>query len=216
MLQRIEKRLKEIGFRTRCVFSPSQDDGAPEGVRTLMLIGHLGGEFWPAFQLGRRDEADPLDNWTRRVIGPLAQDADALALYPFEGPPWLPFQRWAMKAEGLSSSPIGPLIHPQFGPWHGYRAALGFADRLPIPDPPRPVDLCAACLDKPCLSACPANVFASGRYDVSACMGFLKGAAGAACLQGGCQARAGCKQGRRHAYSKEQAAFHTQAFLAFY
>ena len=31
-----------------------------------------------------------------------------------------------MRAEGLKPSPIGILMHPQFGLWHAYRGALLF------------------------------------------------------------------------------------------
>ncbi|MBF0356558.1 MAG: hypothetical protein HQL43_15100 [Alphaproteobacteria bacterium] len=179
---------------------------------TVFLLGYLGRELWPAFTSGRQDESDPLDSWTKRVIDPLAAEAGAVALYPFTGPPWWPFQRWASKAEGLSSSPIGLLIHPLYGPWHGYRAALGFKERLPIEETPRPVDVCAACSSKPCLSACPAGVFAKGNYDVEACSSRLA-STGNPCIQDGCLARRACPVGAEHAYSQEQGAFHSRAFL---
>ncbi|MBF0166797.1 MAG: hypothetical protein HQL45_04125 [Alphaproteobacteria bacterium] len=179
---------------------------------TVFLLGYLGRELWPAFQRGRAAEPHPLDSWTRRLIDPIARAVGAVALYPFTGPPWWPFQRWAQKAEGLSSSPMGLLIHPVYGPWHGYRAALGFMERLPTLEPPRPVDVCAACSSKPCLSACPAGVFAAGGYDVAACSAHLT-STGNACIQGGCLARRACPVGADHAYSQEQGGFHSRAFL---
>ncbi|TAN45769.1 MAG: 4Fe-4S dicluster domain-containing protein [Rhodospirillales bacterium] len=203
----MEARLAVHGLRVRGAI---HDEA---GFATLVLIGYPGGEMWPAFLKGRLDEPDPLDSWTKRVIEPLAAEVGAVALYPFAGPPWLPFQRWAMRAEGLRPSPIGPLIHPVYGPWHGWRAALGFAGRLDLPEPPEAVDICAACQDKPCLSACPAQVFASGRYDVPACAVHLR-SQGNACLRGGCLARKACPVGAEHAYSQEQGAFHTRSFLA--
>ena len=30
-----------------------------------------------------------------------------------------------MRAEGLKPSPLGVLVHPDFGLWHGYRGAIG-------------------------------------------------------------------------------------------
>src|SRR6201999_1900384 len=67
-----------------------------------------------------------LDPWTRKTLAPIAAQFGARAVFPFGGPPWFPFQRWAMRAEGLRSSPLGVLIHPEFGLWHAYRAAFLF------------------------------------------------------------------------------------------
>ena len=63
----------------------------------------------------------------------LAPGFGATALFPFGGPPWLPFQRWAMKADCVTASPLGILIHPDFGLWHAYRGALAFAEQLDLP-----------------------------------------------------------------------------------
>jgi epoxyqueuosine reductase len=42
----------------------------------------------PEFTDGR---PDPIDRWSRRVIGHMACDLGAKALFPFGGPPWHPF-----------------------------------------------------------------------------------------------------------------------------
>jgi hypothetical protein len=203
------------GLCSRGAFHPAPEDGVPDGAAALVLVGHVGQAMWEAFKRERRPEPQPLDSWSRRVVGDLAQRLGALALFPFDGPPWLPFQRWAMKAEGLHPSPIGPLIHSVYGPWHGYRGALSFArppDGMPPSHGPGR-NLCADCASKPCLSACPAGVFDAGRYDVPRCVGHLR-RAGNECLPGGCLARRACPIGREHAYGREQAGFHTAAFLA--
>ena len=54
------------------------------------------------------------------------------ALFPFSCPPFLPFLRWAERAEVVFPSPSGPLIHPVYGLWHTYR---GNADSLAGPSP---------------------------------------------------------------------------------
>lgn len=208
----IDRSLKDAGFCQRGGFNPGPGDGAPDGVRGLILVGTLGGGFWEIFKRQAWSEPNPLDGWTRRVVDPLAREVGAVALYPFDGPPWLPFQRWAMKAEGLCPSPIGPLIHPEYGPWHGYRAALGFKDPLDRPSMPTARDICAACPDKPCLKGCKAGVFEHGGYDVPRCLAYLK-CGGNDCLSSGCQARRACPVGASHAYGAEQGGFHSRAFL---
>ena len=157
---------------------------------------------------------NPLDRWSRRIIGGLALELGAVALYPFEGPPWLPFQRWAARAEPVHRSALGMLIHPDWGLWHSYRGALAFAERLALPqrvDRPDPCDACAA---KPCLSACPVGAFSLERYDVAACADHLRSTAGRDCMELGCRARDACPVGAYHRLKQDQAGFHMRAFLA--
>jgi len=86
--------------------------GALADVRTIVLVGMAGSMGWDAFAASfeARDGADrPLDRFSHRVIGALAEDFDAVALFPFGGPPHWPFQQWARRAEPVHPSPIGLL-----------------------------------------------------------------------------------------------------------
>jgi hypothetical protein len=210
------------GIALRGAFHPNSDDGVPSlpdgtPTGTVMLAGFVGRDQWPAFATSAEaadGQPNPLDRWSRRVIGGLAATLGAAALFPFEGPPWLPFQRWAMKAEPVHRSALGMLIHPDWGLWHSYRGALAFAERLPLPAPverPSPCDSCAA---KPCLSACPVGAFSPGRYDVGSCADHLRSARGGDCLDLGCRAREACPVGAGHRFGRDQAGFHMRAFLA--
>jgi hypothetical protein len=185
-------------------------------VRTIALVGLAEQGGWSAFAASpeaRDGGADPLDRWTRRVIGALAEALGARALFPFGGPPHWPFQRWAKRAEPMHPSPLGLLIHPRDGLWRGYRGALAFA--APIDAPPFEVaqSPCETCAARPCLSACPVEAFAGGRYDVAACVAHLRREAGRECREGGCLARRACPVGASHAHKPAQAAFHMRAFL---
>lgn len=164
------------------------------------------------------EETHRLDNWTRAVIDPIAARLGGVALYPFGGPPWHPFQRWAMAAEPVVPSPIGMLIHPDFGLWHAYRAAILVPEALA----PRPMDdresPCLTCADMPCLSTCPVDAFKDmrgdgGYYDVPACATHIATAGGSDCLSQGCRARRACPVGRDYTYAPGQAEFHMRAFL---
>lgn len=157
---------------------------------------------------------DPLDRWTRRILEDAAAAFGAVALFPFGGPPYRPFQRWAMRAEPVSPSPLGILIHPDYGLWHAYRGALAFAQPLLLPPKAERPSPCLACADRPCLEACPVGAFTEAGYDVAACVAHLGKPKGAACLALGCRARAACPVGGAYRPSAEQAAFHMRAFLA--
>ena len=213
--------IEAAGLVPRGGFHPNGDDAVPPmsdggAVGTLVLVGVVGGAGWDAFRGSdeARGSPDPLDRWSRRVITTLAADLGAEPLFPFGGPPFLPFLRWARRAEAVHPSPIGPLIHPDYGLWHAYRGALAFPEAVDLPPAdtrPRPCDTCA---DRPCLSTCPVGAFVPDGYDVPACIDHIGGAGGGDCLDGGCLARRACPVGVAYRYAPEQMAFHMRAFLA--
>jgi len=215
----LRQELEVAGFRLCGGFHPLPEDavpplpdGSPAG--TLLLVGNAGSALWR--KIREAPEAggpDPFDRYTRRVVGGLASRFGAVALYPSDGPPWLPFQRWARRAEpGLDASPIGMLIHPVFGLWHAYRAALVFAARMPLPPPERLSHPCASCRERPCLSACPAGALGAEGYDVPRCRTFLGAHPASDCMLSGCRARRACPVGRAFAYDPDHAAHHMRAF----
>lgn len=224
--------LRARGLALRGAFHPGDDESGDDAprlsdgrrARTVALAGQAGPAPWERFARERRDEPDPLDAWSARALAAVAADSGAALVLPQDGPPYAPFQRWAQRAEPVAPSPLGILIHPEYGLWHAYRGALLFAERLaPGPHPtPRSVagHPCAACSDRPCLSACPVAAFAppapdgAARYDDAACAAHVSAPAGAACRNGGCLARRACPVGRRHAYPPAQQRFHLEAFLA--
>lgn len=214
LLDDLNARLTRLGLMLRGGFHPTPDDGAPEGVAAILLVGNAGPDLWRKSAEGLRNEPHALDEWTRRVMDQIADNLGVAVLYPFGGPPYHPFQRWAKRAEGLQSSPLGMLIHPEFGLWHAYRAALCFRDSIDVPRVEPAENPCAACPDRPCLSACPVSAFSESKgYDVPACSGFLAGPDGGDCLTRGCLARRACPVGRDFVYDPEQASFHMKAFL---
>ena len=219
--QDVQRLAEPHGLTLRGGFHPGPADGVPalpdgRAPGTLLLLGHGGGTIWLAFSRSAEfaDGApDPLDRWTRRILDGLAGAVGGAALYPFGGPPWLPFQRWALRADTISVSPLGILVHPDFGLWHAYRGALAFAERLDLPRPePRPSP-CESCAGRPCLASCPVDAFAPGQYEVDRCRSHVRGPAGGTCREQGCLARLACPIGRSHAYPPAQMAFHMAAFL---
>jgi hypothetical protein len=219
-LTSLGRRLIVHGLQLRGGFHPVSDDAVPAlpsgGLPgTLVLVGNIGSSLWAVFSHSAemKDRAPhPLNRWTQRILSQVAAEVDAAPLFPFGGPPYLPFQRWAMRSEPVAPSPLGILIHPDYGLWHAYRGALAFAERMALPphtEVPRPCDSCA---DRPCLSTCPVNAFTARGYDVPACIGHIDGPAGSECMSGGCLARRACPVGLGYAYDEAQAAFHMDAF----
>ncbi len=219
-LAAIEDAIRAAGLTPRGAFHPAEGDGVPaladgRAAATLVLAGNAGPDMWRAFaasEIARDGEAHGLDRWSRSMLDRVADGLGAEALYPFGGPPYNPFQRWAMRAEPVHPSPIGPLIHPDYGLWHAYRGALAFAERLDLPprdDRPSP---CERCPDRPCLATCPVGAFTEGHYAVKDCAAYLVSEAGADCMANSCAARRACPIGRDYAYGPEQSRFHMTAF----
>jgi hypothetical protein len=208
------------GLILRGGFHPIDADGVPAlpgggAVETLVMIGNVGPAMWETFSEAPEitDGADDaLDRWTRRVLGSIAAELGAAPHFPFGGPPYLPFHRWAMRAEPVHASPLGLLIHPEYGLWHAYRGALAFAQRLDLPPRADVASPCDGCVEKPCLTTCPVSAFSVGSYDVPACARHLDTPAGADCMGEGCRARRACPVGQGYRYAPAQAEFHMLPF----
>ncbi len=209
----LDRKLAGLGLMTRGGFHPRAEDGVPPETTTLVLIGNAGSRLWTAFSKEVPDGANPLDRWTKSHLDPLAREFGARAIYCFEGPPWLPFLRWARRSEWLTVSPLGLLIHPVHGLWHAYRAAFLFSEKRPLSTPELSGTPCRDCQGKPCLTTCPVAAFSRDGYDVPACIGALRGLEGRACMEQGCAARRACPHGRASTYEPAHAAFHMRAFL---
>lgn len=207
------------GLTLRGGFDFSDDEAAPPGpsgqaARSVLLVGQAGASVWPHFSRWRMDNpgvADPLDTWSRLVIGRVAEVVGARAASPSDRP-FLPFQQWAMRAEGLRPSPLGILMHPRYGLWHAYRGALLFAEGLGLASVETPIHLCDLCRGKPCLSACPTSAYSASGFDHAACLSRVRSPAGAACMTGGCLARNACPQGSGFRYPAEVQACHQSWF----
>ena len=199
----------------------AQDETAPHGpsgnsAKAVLLVGHAGSTIWPHFQAWHANQAaglaDPLDTWSRLVIGEVAERFGARAVSPSDRP-FLPFQAWAMRAEGLKPSPLGILMHPVWGTWHAYRGALLFDSPMGLPrEPHAMVHPCAGCVEKHCLTACPAGAHSLEGFDYPACLTHVRSSAGAPCASGGCLDRNACPVGTGYRYSAAQRAFHMAAF----
>ena len=198
------------GLILRGGFHPEAGDAELAGIGTVFLVGNAGPAMWEAFAPHIDGGKDPLDRWTKRVIDPIDERFGARVLYPFnaEVPP---FQRWALRAEAVHASPLGILIHPEYGLWHAYRAALLFTERLDLPERSTAPSPCESCAEKPCLSACPVGAFSGSAYDVAACADHVAKPQ-ANCTSIGCHARNACPIGQVWRYAEPQTRFHMSAF----
>ena len=138
---------------------PEQTHLAPDGCKTLILLGPRDQHFWPIFANSseKTDGApDPLDWWSERVVSDLAKKLGARAIFPFDGPPHAPFYSWALRCGNIFSSSIRLLVRQQMGLYVSFRGALALAWHLDLLQTnPSPCIGCSA----PCQSACPVEAF---------------------------------------------------------
>ncbi len=183
--------------------------------QSIALVGNIGSSYWPVFRASpeyRDGQADPLDRWSKRVAEQVAGAFGVRAIFPFEGPPYYPFQQWARRAEALSQSPLGLMIHPQYGLWHSYRFGLLIPQVNEWRSTPA-IGPCESCESRPCLNTCPVNAFGGEGYDADSCAAYLKQTPDARCHREGCLARLACPIGEEYRYDSAQHTFHLRAFL---
>lgn len=194
-------------------FQPAPDDGVPSDFQTLLLLGPHDPGFWPAFTQSAEwndGQPDPMDRWSTRIIDTWAADLNALALYPFGGPPFKPFFSWALKTGRVHASPIMLLVHDTAGLFVSFRGAIALRDKIALP--PNPANPCLACVDQPCTTACPVDALDGKNYDVVACKTFLGHVDGQDCMQHGCAARRICPVSQGYARNPAQSAYHMTTF----
>lgn len=214
-IARLGSALAEHGLHLRGSFVVAEQDDLHLKTSihaTLVLIGQVGPSLERLFRSSKLnpDAAHPLDEWTHAVLEPLAEELGGRALYPFSGPPFLPFEAWALRAGGVYRSPLGLLIHPLYGLWHAYRGALLLPGAWPLVQPPSNHP-CSQCQDRPCMQACPVQAFHSEGYDADRCRTFLRGEQD--CLVHGCESRRACPVGARFHYGIVQMRHHMAAFV---
>ncbi len=177
------------------------------------MIGNVGGAMWARFRDEETPGPDPLDRWTRSTLRPIAERFGAEFVHPSDEP-FRPFQRWAQWSDDVWQSPIGLMIHSEFGLWHAYRGAFLFqVDVVGLPAVGHRRSPCLTCVDQPCLSTCPVDAFAPGGYDADACRTHVRSRTQPDCLTDGCAARRACPVGTEFRYGADQMRLHMGAFV---
>ncbi|MBV8360857.1 MAG: hypothetical protein JO189_23420 [Deltaproteobacteria bacterium] len=211
--------------RYEIVAAPAYRVGAicPE-CRSIVVIGNGGGDFWRAFKThvaenpGWFERENPLDDFTRKVVEkeivkPIqSAGVRCIAVYPFGSGPMLNFMQLAMLAGLAGPSIIGVVVHPVFGPWIAFRAALLLDREIDRPGSAIGFDPCPTCSTRSCISACPAAAvsFPSG-WDIPKCMAH-RIEAHPDCADR-CNARVACVLGPDERYTDDELAYHQMRAL---
>ncbi len=192
-------------------FTCEDEAGLPAGTGSVLLLGPAEPGYWahvksqPEWLDGK---ADPIDRWSRRVIGRMACDLGAKALFPFGGAPYHPFYQWALRTGRVWDSPVRLLVQAEQGLMVSFRGALALKERVEVSVATSP---CVGCA-RPCLQACPVGALGAAGYDVPACHAYLSQPDGADCMNFGCAVRRACPVSQGYARLAEHSAYHMGTF----
>ncbi len=200
--------------------------GLPSPERSIVVIGNGGGDFWRAFSAwadarpGWRERANPLDDFTRLVIerevvaATRAAGRRCVPVYPFmNGGPTLNFMALGKLAGLGGPSLLGVVVHPVYGPWIAFRAALIVDAALDAPGAALAFDPCPGCAARSCIAACPAGAVAyHAGWDVPGCLRHRVENEPRCASR--CDARAACVLGPEHRYPDDELAYHQRRALA--
>lgn len=208
---RVENAARDAGLIVMGAQHPRLSGAKQLDGGTLILLG-AGGAFWPLLKSSPEWLNDhPVDRWSLRVVGQLAQDLWAEAHFPFGGPPYAPFIDWALNSGRTFSSPVGALVHDTVGMMISFRGALHFAEEFAVPEASG-ISPCTTC-PAPCTQTCPVGALNSQSfYDVDACHSHLSTPEGQTCMTGGCLARLSCPLSGGAGRDPDQSAHHMKAF----
>lgn len=234
MFDLIRNKAQPFGLNLAAAISSQRYDAAAapayragalfQRCRSIVLIGNGGADFWHSFKAhaaanpGWWDRDDPLDDFTREivekdVVTPIQKlDIGCRAVYPFGSSPTLNFMQLAMLAGLAGPSIIGVVVHPVFGPWIAFRAALLLDRELDHPGEAVGFDPCPTCRTRSCITACPASAvsFPSG-WDIPRCLSH-RVEAYPDCAAG-CHARVACVLSPEQRYPEDELAYHQSRVL---
>lgn len=193
--------------------------------KSIVVIGNGGGALWHALKIhaernpGWWKRDNPLDDFTREVVErDVASAARALGrrctvLFPFMSDgPTLNFIELGKAAGIAGPSILGVTVHPIYGPWIAFRAALLLDEEIDSPGDALGFDPCPRCTARTCIPACPAGaVSIDSEWDIPKCLTH-RVEVEADCTPR-CHARAGCVLGPEHRYPDDELAYHQMRAL---
>jgi len=187
------------------------DEQARDQYTQLILLGHLGRDFWQALQARGMHGSTPVDTFAtecaERWMASSLPGHRWRLVFPGDQPVGL--QRLGQLAGWHKASPFWVGVDAEWGSWFAYRAVLLTDTQLPVTPRRELASPCASCTGQPCVSACPAGALAteaSGPWRLRACLDYRL-QPGSACLDR-CLARNACPVGEPFRYRDEQIAYH--------
>lgn len=179
--RKAQEHLDLNGINMRFVFDTSEvadalEPAMPRSVLddfpSTVLLGNAGRTLWDVLEQKGLAGADPVDDFSISVatdyIELLGMGTRAMIIYPSNYQ--ISLTKLAERAGWSFSTPMGVMIHPEFGPWFAYRAVLLVRPRLEASAPLNASSPCESCADRPCQSACPSGAVGEiGEFALETC-----------------------------------------------
>ena len=198
------------------ILEPLKQTGIPlQAYSRLVVIGHAGKRLWEVLAEDGRDIPDPVDSFsirhTTHFVENILEDEAWQLLYPSDI--FFPLNELGELAGFGQPSPLFIGINPEYGLWWAYRAVFLTRLALPLTEIEEQAHPCESCLDKPCISICPADALsADAPFNIYACADYRAKDESRCGYQ--CLARLACPVGTSHRYSREQITYHYSQSLA--
>jgi epoxyqueuosine reductase len=206
--------LTPLGLNAVGVAEGSPYDHLLSGCRSVIVLGSGGPALWDAWLAAVRSRPERLV----KVLHPIDEFvADAIRVAdpePVASRRWircaadeivaLDFRTLALRAGLGWASRLGLVLHRDFGPWLGLRAACFTQDVIP---PTGPIEGGGACDDcsAPCRVACHGSAIDEHGWNVNRCAQFHQESD---LCQVRCDARLACPVGREYRYSELEQTYH--------
>ncbi len=197
--------------------------GIDPSAGSVVVLGNGGGALWAAFKHhvarnpGWERRENPLDDFIREIIQrevtePLRQSGVRFTVvYPFSART-LNFVELGKAAGIAGPSILGVVVHPTYGPWIAFRAALLLDILIDAPGDAPGFDPCPGCVVRSCIAACPVEAVSSPKgWDVPRCV--THRVEMETDCAGRCHARAACVLGPEHRYPDDELAYHQMRAL---
>ena len=213
--------LTAVGLNLHAVFErdelPSDLRRTLAGISSLprvLLLGNGGFSLWShvegARERGELPGPDPIDTYSirivRRWLSSTFPSARGQIVYPpASGEPMatVDLQALGVYAGWHHPTPFMVGINAAWGPWFAYRVLLLTDAPLDSTSPMNDASPCATCVERTCISACPADAL-TGRFDLARCAAYRTRGDSICALT--CRARLACPVGREHRYPDAQLA----------
>ena len=188
----------------------------------LVLLGHGGKTLWTeakSWQVSQKEQTENLidDFSSFKTIEYLSQNYssdDFELIWPYGDSPsysakeqsWIDLQALGTLAGWHNDSPFQVGINREWGTWFAYRAVVLMKSDIEVVKIKATSSPCVDCVDKPCLSACPANLQNNSEIKLVDCIKYRTKSKSH--CKNKCLARLACPVRREHQYDSEQIDYH--------
>ncbi len=218
-LSSVCKTLAKKGFNLTGVTDGQPYQDHLPGCKSAVVFANGGTQFWECLIEDIRenpknfsDHQHPVDDFVGRCI----QEVDPS---PDNSRRWIQCSdtadvfvdfRVLGQQGGLGHpSPVGLLIHPEYGLWVSLRMVLLTTERIPLSakDISNP---CDTCVEMPCIQSCPAGAVQKSGWSLQRCAQFHQDSEDCASK---CHSRLACPVGREHRHGTLQHCYHNDRSL---